>query len=124
MTKIAKKASHLHRPNLKNRRKVAGPVWIRDPRPSPGGSFFRFPGPIFSQNGSAFHLSKPQVSSSNRLKVIADLSFALFFQKIGVYFGSRLGYAIATPHIFNGFEVLVTRSFHFYLNIYTFQKRG
>ena len=44
MAKICKKRhAHLHRPNLKNRRKVAGPVWIRDPRPNPvpGGSFSR-----------------------------------------------------------------------------------
>ena len=48
--KLQKRHPHLHRPNLKNRRKVAGPVWIRDPRPNPGpgGSFFRLSRAHFS----------------------------------------------------------------------------
>ena len=48
--KIAKKAFSCTLANLKNRRKVAGPVWIRDQQPSPGGSFFGFRELLFSQN--------------------------------------------------------------------------
>ena len=43
--------------------------------------FFGFRGLIFPQNWSAFHLSKRQVSSSNRLRVMADWSLAWFFGK-------------------------------------------
>ena len=43
--------------------------------------FFGFRGLMFPQNWSAFHLSKRQVSSSNRLRVMADWSLASFFGK-------------------------------------------
>ena len=43
--------------------------------------FSGFRGLIFSQNWSGFHLSKAQVSSINRLKVMAYLSLPSFLEK-------------------------------------------
>ena len=40
--KLQKKAFSCTLESRKNRQKVVGPVWIRDPRASPGGSFFGF----------------------------------------------------------------------------------
>ena len=48
--------------------------------------FFGFRGLIFSQNWSAFHLSKRQVSSSNRLKVMVYWSLPSFLGKKQVFF--------------------------------------